>query len=235
VAVDPRTGEILALVGGRSYNQTQFNRALEARRQPGSVFKPFVYLAAFETAARDGRTDLTPASLTVDEPATFTFDDQVWEPKNYDEYDGEITWRRALAMSRNLGTIHVGESVGFDKVANLWRRVGVGTPPHGYPSITLGVFELTPIEVATAYTLFTNGGSVRRSRPSGSTLKTASDPHDSRAKPVASGRRVWYDADAKRAQRTGAGARAANFTTTRPEKPGPQRLRCVFAASRRSS
>jgi penicillin-binding protein 1B len=85
----------------------------------------------------------------------------VWEPKNYDDYDGEITLRRALAMSRNLGTIHVGARVGFDKVAALWRKVGVGTPPKGYPSITLGVFELTPAEVAQAYTLFMNDGSVR--------------------------------------------------------------------------
>ena len=112
IAVDPRNGEILALVGGRSYNQSQYNRANAARRPPGSAFKPFVYLAAFEQAAEEGRTDRTPASLTVDAPATFTFDDQVWEPRNYDAYDGEITWRRALAMSRNLGTIHVG--VGFD-------------------------------------------------------------------------------------------------------------------------
>lgn len=161
IAVDPRNGEILALVGGRSYNQSQFNRAIAARRQPGSVFKPFVYLTAFERGAEEGRTDLTPASLTVDEPATFTFGDQVWEPRNYDDYDGEITWRRALAMSRNLGTIRVGETVGFDRVASLWRRVGVGTPPKGFPSITLGVFELTPLEVAEAYTLFTNGGMVR--------------------------------------------------------------------------
>jgi len=161
LAVDPRSGEILALVGGRSYNQSQYNRVTEARRQPGSVFKPFVYLAAFEHAALEGWTDLTPASLTKDEPATFSFDDQVWEPKNYDEYDGEVTLRRALAMSRNLGTIRVGERIGFDKIASLWRQVGVGTTPKGYPSITLGVFELTPLEVAEAYTLFTNGGSVR--------------------------------------------------------------------------
>jgi penicillin-binding protein 1B len=161
ISVDPRTGDILAMVGGRSYNQSQYNRATIARRQPGSVFKPFVYLAAFETAMDEGRTDLTPASLTLDEPATFTFDDEVWEPRNYDAYDGEITWRRALAMSRNLGTIHVGEIIGFDKVARLWRRVGVGTPPRAFPSITLGVFELTPFEVAQAYTLFTNQGSVR--------------------------------------------------------------------------
>ena len=161
IAIDPRNGEILAMVGGRSYNQSQYNRAIAARRQPGSVFKPFVFLAAFEHAAEGGRTDLTPASLTVDEPATFAFDDQVWEPRNYDAYDGEITWRRALAMSRNLGTIHVGEAVGFENVAAVWRRVGVGTPPRPFPAITLGVFELTPLEVAQAYTLFLNGGRVR--------------------------------------------------------------------------
>jgi penicillin-binding protein 1B len=161
LAIDPQTGEILAMVGGRSYNQSQYNRVATARRQPGSVFKPFVYLAAFERAAEEGRTDLTPASLTNDAPEVFTFDNQTWEPKNYDDYDGEITWRRALAMSRNLGTIHVGETIGFDKIAEVWKRVGVGTPPQGYPAITLGVFELTPFEVAQAYTLFINGGAVR--------------------------------------------------------------------------
>ena len=161
IAVDPRNGEILAMVGGRSYNQSQYNRAVSARRQPGSVFKPFVFLAAFERSAEEGRTDLTPASLTVDEPTTFSFDEQVWEPRNYDAYDGEITFRRALAMSRNLGTIQVGATVGFDRVAALWREVGVGTPPRPFPAITLGVFELTPLEVAQAYTLFVNGGRVR--------------------------------------------------------------------------
>jgi penicillin-binding protein 1B len=130
------------------------------------VFKPFVYLAAFERAAEEGRTDLTPASLVVDERASFSFDDKEWTPSNYgDEYDGEITWRRALAMSRNVATIRVGETAGFDHVAALWRKVGVGTPPQGYPSITLGVFELTPLEVARAYTIFTNDGAVRPLRP----------------------------------------------------------------------
>jgi penicillin-binding protein 1B len=164
LAVDPRSGEILALVGGRSYNNSQFNRALVARRQPGSVFKPFVFLSAFEYAYDEGRTDMTPASLATDEAATFTFDDQTWQPRNYDEYDGEITWRRALAMSRNLATIRVGEQVGFDRVAAFWRKVGIGTAPKAVPSITLGVFELTPIEVAQAYTLFVNGGAIRRLR-----------------------------------------------------------------------
>ena len=89
IAMDPRTGEVLALVGGRFYNQSQFNRAIAARRQPGSTFKPFVYLAAFERAAAEGRTDLTPATLVSDEPTTWTYDEQEWSPRNYDsEYDG---------------------------------------------------------------------------------------------------------------------------------------------------
>jgi len=149
------------MIGGRSYNVSQYNRALASRRQPGSTFKPFVFLTAFEESIDQGRPDWTPASLAVDEPTTIAFDDQVWEPKNYDDYDGEITWRRAIAMSRNMATIRVGEQVGFDKVAALWRKVGVGEPPKGYPSIALGVFELTPFEVAQAYTLFMNQGSVR--------------------------------------------------------------------------
>jgi penicillin-binding protein 1B len=127
---------------------SQYNRVMASRRQPGSVFKPFVYLSAFDYAAREGRTDLTPATITLDEPATFDpGTGELWEPHNYgEEYEGEITWRRALAMSRNLGTIHVGEAVGFDTVASFWRRLGIGTPPRGFPSITLGVFELTPFE-----------------------------------------------------------------------------------------
>ena len=159
IAVDPRTGEILAFVGGRSYNQSQYNRAILSRRQPGSIFKPFVYLAAFEQAAADGRTDITPATITNDEPETFTFDDQVWEPANYEnEYDGPITYRRALAKSRNLGTIHVAEAAGYNHVSNLWKSLGIGNPPKPYPSIALGVFEATPYEIATAYTIFPNGG-----------------------------------------------------------------------------
>ena len=159
IAVDPRTGEILAFVGGRSYNQSQYNRAILSRRQPGSIFKPFVYLAAFEQAAAQGRNDITPASITNDDPETFEFDDQVWTPANYEnEYDGPITYRRALAKSRNLGTIHVAQAAGYNHVADLWKSLGVGNPPKPYPSIALGVFEATPYEIATAYTIFPNGG-----------------------------------------------------------------------------
>ena len=225
LAVDPRTGEILAMVGGRSYNQSQYNRAIVARRQPGSVFKPFVYLAAFERAAEEGRSDLTPASLTNDTPEIFTFDNQTWEPKNYDDYDGEITWRRALAMSRNLGTIHVGETVGFDKVAEVWTRVGVGTPPKGFPAITLGVFELTPLEVAQAYTLFTNGGAVRSLKvidgiDAGERHVAAKDPP---LRKVARPDTTYLVTNMMRSvlnEGTGAGARAAGFTLDAAGKSG---------------
>jgi len=189
------------------------------------VFKPFVYLAAFERAAEEGRRDLTPASLTNDTPEVFTFDNQTWEPRNYDDYDGEITWRRALAMSRNLGTIHVGEAVGFDKVADVWRRVGVGTPPKGFPAITLGVFELTPLEVAQAYTLFTNGGAVRSLKvidgiDAGERHLAAKDPplHQ-----VARPDTTYLVTNMMRSvlsEGTGAGARAAGFTLDAAGKSG---------------
>ncbi len=225
IAVDPRTGEILAMVGGRSYNQSQYNRAIDARRQPGSVFKPFVFLAAFELAAEEGRTDLSPASLTVDEPASFSFDDQVWEPRNYDEYDGEITWRRALAMSRNLGTVRVGETIGFDQIASTWRRVGVGAPPKAVPAITLGVFELSPLEVAQAYTLFVNGGRVR---PLTSIAHVTTSNGDLRAKASAPRRAAREDTaylvtNMMRSvinEGTAAGIRGAGFTLDAAGKTG---------------
>jgi penicillin-binding protein 1B len=225
IAVDPRTGEILAMVGGRSYNQSQFNRALDARRQPGSVFKPFVFLAAFERAAAEHRTDFTPASLTSDEPGVLEVDGRSWEPKNYDDYDGDITWRRALAMSRNLGTIHVGERVGFDRVAALWKRVGVGTPPQAYPSIALGVFELTPLEVAQAYTLFLNGGSVRPLKSIDRILsgERTLAPQRPPIRRVARADTTFLVTNMMRSvlnEGTGAGARAAGFARDAAGKSG---------------
>ncbi|MEO8070754.1 MAG: PBP1A family penicillin-binding protein, partial [Acidobacteriota bacterium] len=161
VAVDPRSGEILALVGGRAYNQSQFDRAVAARRQPGSVFKPFVYLAAFEKEAEDNGSDLTPATVIVDEATTFKDGDNDYSPSNYqNEYAGPITLRRALALSRNIVAIKVAEATGYDKVADLWKRVGVGSTAKPFPSIALGVFEATPLEMATAYTIFANNGKV---------------------------------------------------------------------------
>ena len=158
VATNPRTGELLALVGGRSYRTSQFNRATHARRQPGSVFKPFVYLAGLERAFLERWTDFTPASIVDDAPTAFATDNGVWRPDNYgDRYDGPITLRRALARSRNVPAVKVAEMAGYDRLAGLWRRAG-GSPIDPYPSIALGAFETTPMEMASAFgVLATNG------------------------------------------------------------------------------
>ena len=163
VAIDPRTGEILALVGGRAYEKTQYNRAVTTKRQPGSIFKPFVYLAAFERTANQGTPVITPGSVFVDEPTIFKDGEgKDYAPGNYhNEYEGPITVRRALAHSRNIVAIKVAEAAGLDQVADLWKRIGVGTPAKPYPSIALGVFEASPLEMAAAYTLFSNSGAVR--------------------------------------------------------------------------
>jgi penicillin-binding protein 1B len=226
VAIDPRTGEILALVGGRSYNQSQFNRAINANRQPGSVFKPFVFLAAFERALSEGRHDLTPASVVIDEPTTWEVNEQSWTPANYDgEYEGPITLRRALALSRNIVTIKVAEAAGYDQVAGLWRRVGAGTPPRPYPSIALGVFEATPVQVASAYTLFANGGTIR---PVKSILRIVSAGVEvpvpvTEARGVARPDTTFLVTNMMRSvinEGTGAGARAAGFTHDAAGKSG---------------
>ncbi len=227
LAVQPRTGDVLAFVGGRTYNQSQFNRVTGARRQPGSVFKPFVYLAAFEQAAAEGRTDLTPATVVDDSPTTFVFGDEEWSPGNYgDEYDGLITLRRALAMSRNLATAKVAEMVGYNHIADLWRRIGAGTPPRAYPSIALGVFEATPFEVAQAYTIFPNLGELR---PLRTLLRIESDGAVQEPPPAATARRVARDdttylvMDMMRSvlnEGTGASARAAGFTQEAAGKSG---------------
>jgi penicillin-binding protein 1B len=227
IAVDPRTSEILALVGGRSYNQSQYDRAIVSRRQPGSVFKPFVFLTAFEQAVADGRTDVTPASITNDEPDTFEVGGQVWTPENYEnEYEGPITFRRALAHSRNLGTIHVAEEAGYENIAKLWQKLGVGNPPKAYPSIALGVFEATPYEIATAYTLFPNGGIIR---PLKHVLKVTSGDTDVTKAPPGAPRRVaradttYLVTNMMRSvinEGTGAGARSAGFTLDAAGKTG---------------
>jgi penicillin-binding protein 1B len=229
IAVDPKTGEILAFVGGRSYNQSQYDRAIASRRQPGSVFKPFVYLTAFEQAAAEGRTDMTPATIVQDEPETFEFENQEWTPANYeDEYDGPITLRHALARSRNLATIHVAEATGYDHIVALWKKIGVGTVPKPYPSIALGVFEATPFEIATAYTIFPNLGTLR---PLKHLLKIVRDGKDitfTRAdalqpRPIARPDTTYLVTSMMRSvlnEGTGNGARLAGFTLDAAGKTG---------------
>lgn len=226
VAVDPRTGDVLAMVGGRAYPESQYNRAVHARRQPGSVFKPFVYLAAFERGVEQRRVDLSPATLVWDEPTTFTFNDRPYTPANYArEYDGLISLRTALARSRNVPAVKVAEWAGYDRVADLWRRVGARTPPKPYPSIALGVFEATPFEIAAAYTLFPNGGIVRplrliRALDEGS---GAGEVEPAPARYVAGPETTYLVTDMMRGvldEGTGASARAAGFTLEAAGKSG---------------
>jgi penicillin-binding protein 1B len=226
IAIDPRTGEVLAFVGGRSYNQSQYNRAISARRQPGSVFKPFVYLAAFERALAEGRSDITPATIVWDEPTAFTFNEQTWNPGNYEgEYDGPITLRRALALSRNIATVKVAETTGYEEVASLWRRVGTSTPPRPYPSIALGVFEASPYEIATAYTLFPNGGTIKPLRPISRLVSGGKDLALKAAAPrtVARPETTYLVTNMMRSvlnEGTGAGARASGFALDGAGKTG---------------
>lgn len=158
VALDPETGGVKALIGGRNYGVSQLNRVL-ARRQPGSAFKPFVYAAALETPLRGDRPVLTPASIVVDEPTTFWFDNRAYTPANFkQEFHGEVTLRDALAKSMNVATVKVAELVGYDRVEELAQRAGMNLNIRATPAIALGAYEVTPLEIAGAYTVFANQG-----------------------------------------------------------------------------
>jgi len=152
VAIDPRNGDIRALVGGRQYERGSFNRAFLARRQPGSAFKPFVYAAALAAG-------FTPASLVDDEPVEVEQDGRIWTPANYGgEYMGRVTVRRALMKSSNAAAVRISRAVGEQRVIEAAHRNGITSPLSPLPAIALGALEVTPIELVTAYAPFANGG-----------------------------------------------------------------------------
>src|SRR5271157_2476897 len=154
VALDPRTGEIKALIGGRDYGQSQLNHAL-SHRQPGSVFKPFVYAAAFNNAVDGAQPIVTPATTVDDEPTVFEFDGQEYTPNNYGErFMGKVTVRQALTNSLNVATVKVAELVGYGRVVQIARQMGLPANIRPTPAVALGAYELTPVEVAGAYTAF---------------------------------------------------------------------------------
>ena len=157
VAMDPHTGEIKALVGGRNYGSSQLNHAL-AKRPTGSIFKPFVYAAAMNTGIDGSTSVITPASTVSDQPTTFSYGDQIYEPRNYkEEYHGDVTLRYALALSLNNATVKLAEEVGYDKVAELARSAGI-VSVKATPAMALGAYDATPIDMTSAYTSFANGG-----------------------------------------------------------------------------
>jgi penicillin-binding protein 1B len=159
VAMDPHTGEVLAMVGGRNYGFSQLNHAV-AKRPTGSIFKPFVYATALNTAVTDTPPDqiITVASTVDDSPSTFTYGDQIYEPRNYEnKYLGTVSLRYALALSLNNATVKLAETVGYDKVAAMAKAAGI-TSVKPTPAMALGAYDATPLEMASAYTVFANGG-----------------------------------------------------------------------------
>lgn len=152
VGIDPRTGEIRALSGGRQYERGTFNRAFLAHRQPGSAFKPFVYAAAMAAG-------YTPSSEVDDDPIDVIQGRDVWSPQNYnDEYSGRITFRRALIKSANAATVRVSQAVGIPRIIDVARKNGITSQLPNVPSMALGSLEVTPLELVTAYAPFANGG-----------------------------------------------------------------------------
>jgi len=157
VAMDPRNGEVLALVGGRNYGISQLNHAM-SKRPTGSVFKPFVYAAAINTGVTGAENVLTPSSMVDDSPTTFNYGDQIYEPRNYrEEYHGPVTLRYSLALSLNNATVKVAEQTGYDKVAELARAAGIRSV-QPTPAMALGAYDATPLDMASAYTAFANDG-----------------------------------------------------------------------------
>ncbi|MEK6279262.1 MAG: PBP1A family penicillin-binding protein [Acidobacteriota bacterium] len=160
VAMNAKTGEIVAMVGGRDYAKSQLNRAVDAYRQPGSVFKPFVYATALNTAYDPVPRVITPATTYMDEPKTFTFDNQEYSPGNFgDSYThAPVTLRDALVHSLNVITVDVGMDVTIGRVMNLAAKAGLPRPQRSYPAMALGTSEATPMQIASAYTAFATLG-----------------------------------------------------------------------------
>jgi penicillin-binding protein 1B len=158
VVLDPRTGEIRALIGGRDYGQSQLNHAI-AHRQPGSVFKPFVYSAAFTNAVDGVQPVITPVTTVDDEPTTFEFEGQEYTPNNYGEkFMGRVTVREALTNSLNVATVKVAELIGYGRVVQIARQMGLGNNIRATPAVALGAYEMTPVDVAAGYTAFGQNG-----------------------------------------------------------------------------
>ena len=171
VALRPQTGEVLALVGGRDYAKSQFDRCTQARRPAGSVFKPFVYAAALEPGA--GGPLLTLAARVDDAPLELSTPSGPWRPKNFDHvHHGNVPIREALERSYNVATARLGQQVGIPRVVEMARRLGIESPLPAVPSLAIGAADLTPLELARAYATLANGGI----RPQIRTFEDVVDP-----------------------------------------------------------
>lgn len=157
LTIQPGTGYVKALVGGRNYTTTQFNRAIQARRQPGSLFKPFVYVTAMDPAR--GSEAFTASTVLDDSPISVKAGTADWKPQNYDNrFHGHVTVREALAHSYNIPAVRAAIDAGVGNVIKTATNIGVESKLQPYPSISLGSFEVTPLEIAYAYSAFANLG-----------------------------------------------------------------------------
>jgi penicillin-binding protein 1A len=154
LCIDPKSGYIKAMVGGRDFSESQFNRALNSRRQPGSAFKPFIYAAAIEKG-------YTPSTILMDSPVEYSDHDggTYWAPKNYDKhFMGPITFRNALAHSRNVVTVKILEDIGVGYALNFIKKMGIESPIKRDLSIALGTSGVSLLELVTGFGVFANGG-----------------------------------------------------------------------------
>jgi len=157
VALRPQTGELLALVGGRDYGTSQFDRCTQALRPTGSVFKPFVYIAALEPYR--GVPAITLASLLDDSPLEIPTSQGIWRPENYDhKWNGRVPVREALERSLNVATARLADEIGIDRVAGVARRLGVSSRLPRVPSLALGAADISPLDIARAYATIASGG-----------------------------------------------------------------------------
>ncbi|MDR3739379.1 MAG: PBP1A family penicillin-binding protein [Terracidiphilus sp.] len=232
IALDPHTGRVLALVGGRSYGLSQLNHAV-AHRPTGSIFKPFVYAAAFATAAEGttlpGQDKLfSPVTMINDEQTTYDGGtNQEYTPRNYHgEYYGQVTARYALQRSNNNATIALASMVGFDRVASLARDAGIKSA-RGTPSMAIGSYDATPLDMAGAYTIFANGGlhidpwllaSVRT--PTGDVIQDYSPTSKQVLDPRVAFLTTSLMEDVLRGHGTGAGVRNMGFISPAAGKTG---------------
>ncbi|HSL91342.1 MAG TPA: PBP1A family penicillin-binding protein, partial [Candidatus Limnocylindrales bacterium] len=182
LAIDPRTGGVLAMVGGVDFMESQFNRAIQARRQPGSAFKPIIYTAALDKGK-------TVVSTLDDSPIEFERnEDELWKPKNYDgTFLGPIPMLEALAKSRNLATVRLLNEIGVDTAIQTARALGIDSPIERNLSIALGSSGVTPLEMCAAYATFANGGErptpyfFREIRDASGNILENADPQTKRA------------------------------------------------------
>ncbi|MEJ2284805.1 MAG: PBP1A family penicillin-binding protein [Desulfobacterales bacterium] len=151
IVMQPGTGHILAMAGGRNYAVSQFNRIIQARRQPGSAFKPFVYVSSLD--------QFSPADMLSNQPRTYTVDDKTWEPQNFEPVTRyTVSLREALTMSYNLATVDLAMQTGLDHIVATAKKFEFSTPLKAYPSLALGAFEVIPLELARGYCVFAADG-----------------------------------------------------------------------------